>query len=96
MAVSCSSTLLLTPKSHIIYVQTKDHTGHWIHSVQAEHVCCQLLSLSASLPLEAALARKGIFSAWSSLKLFCTWCRKELEIHQIHMHMTATGCANGT
>lgn len=72
MAVSCSSTLLLTPKSHIIYVRTKDLTGHWIQSAQAEHVCCQLLSPSACLPLEAALARKGILSAWSGLNLFCT------------------------
>lgn len=72
MAVSYISTLLLTPKSCIIYFRTKDHTGHWIHSAQAEHMCCQLLSLSASLPLEAALARKGILSAWSSLNLFYT------------------------
>lgn len=32
-------------------------------------MCCQLLSLSAGLPAEAALAMRGILCAWSFLSL---------------------------
>lgn len=36
---------------------------------QAEHVCCQLLSLSTGLPLKGSLATRGILCAWSGLSL---------------------------